>query len=226
VDEAPNGYGQYCPIARAVEVLGERWSLLIVRDLLTGTTRFNDLARGLPGLSRSLLSRRLHQLELAGIVVKCDGRYRLTEAGRDLEPLVFGLGEWGARWAFGPPRESELDPALLMWWAHGRIDAGALPDRRVVLAFVLSEPRFDAWLVCEEIGVSVCRVDPGFDVDATVAARVADLAEVWLGRRSLVDALRQGEVAVTGLREVVDAVPAALRLSPVADLVRAARAHA
>ena len=170
------GYGQYCPIVRAVEVLGERWSVLIVRDLLVGTTRFNDLARGLPGLSRSLLSRRLRQLEAAGIVTKQGSEYLLTDAGRDLETVVFGLGEWGARWAFGPPRDEEVDPELLMWWMHTRIDPTSLPPRRVVLAFTLSEPTFYAWLVVDDAGASVCRADPGFDVDATVRARVAVLS--------------------------------------------------
>ena len=106
MDEGVTGYGQYCPIVRAVEVLGERWSVLIVRDLLLGTTRFNDLSRGLPGLSRSLLSRRLRQLEIAGIIDKRDGEYHLSPAGRDLEPIVFGLGAWGAR----SPTHRSVDP--------------------------------------------------------------------------------------------------------------------
>src|SRR5262245_9483391 len=93
-----NGYGQYCPVTRAVEVLGERWSMLNVRDMLCGTSHFNDLARGLPGLSRSLLTKRLRQLEMAGIVERDGTAYRLTAAGEDLRGVVFGLGAWGARW--------------------------------------------------------------------------------------------------------------------------------
>jgi DNA-binding HxlR family transcriptional regulator len=219
MEDGAKGYGQYCPIVRAVEVLGERWSVLIVRDLLLGTTRFNDLARGLPGLSRSLLSRRLRQLEVAGIVAKHDGEYLLTPAGRDLEPIVFGLGAWGARWAFGPPRRTELDPALLLWWAHSRIDASVLPERRVVLGFVLSDPTFHAWLVIDDAGVSVCKADPGFEVDAWLTTEVATLAEVWLGRMPMADAMRRGELVVTGRREVVDAVPRALLLSEIAGVV-------
>lgn len=222
MEDAGRGYGQYCPIVRAVEVLGERWSVLIVRDLLLGTTRFNDLARGLPGLSRSLLSRRLRQLELAGIVAKRDGEYLLTPAGRDLEPIVFGLGAWGARWAFGPPRTEELDPALLLWWAHTRIDASALPARRVVLEFALSAPTFRAWLVVDDAGVSVCKADPGFEVDATLTTPVATLAEVWLGRVPMADAMRRGDLVVTGRREVAEAVPRALLLSEIAGVVREA----
>lgn len=223
VDEGPRGYGQYCPIARAVEVLGERWSMLIVRDLLLGTSRFNDLARGLPGLSRTLLARRLRQLEVAGIVRKEGTDYRLTPAGLELEPIVFGLGEWGARWAFGPPRPEELDPELLMWWAHTRIDASVLPDRRVVLAFDLTRPRFMAWLVVDQAGVSVCKADPGFEVDVTVASTVATMSEVWLGRRALADAMKKGDLTVSGRRDVVRVVPQALQLSPAAGMVQAAR---
>ena len=213
------GYGQYCPISRAVEVLGERWSLLIVRDLLVGTSRFNDLARGLPGLSRSLLSQRLRQLERAGILAKEGSDYVLTPAGRDLEPIVFGLGEWGARWAFGPPQQHELDPELLLWWVHTRVDTTALPDRRSVIAFELRDPRFFAWLVVDDAGVSVCNSDPGFEIDATLAASVSTLSEVWLGRLPLVDAMRAGRLDLFGRREVVDAIPNALQLSPVAGLV-------
>ena len=123
-----NKYGQYCPISRSAEVLGDRWTLHIVRDLLTGTTRFNELIRGNPGLSRALLSRRLDQLERSGVIAHDpNGTYHLTPAGRDLQPVVFGLAEWGARWAFGEPDPDELDADLLLWWLHRRLDARTLP---------------------------------------------------------------------------------------------------
>jgi DNA-binding HxlR family transcriptional regulator len=124
------GYGQYCPISRAVEVLGERWSLLILRDMLCGATRFNDLARGLPGLSRTLLAKRLREFERAGLVERIDSEYCLTEAGGELEPIVFGLGAWGAKWTFEHPMPEELDAQLLVWWMHKRIDTSALPERK------------------------------------------------------------------------------------------------
>ena len=121
------GYGQYCPVSRALDVLGERWSLLILRDLLVGTTRFNDLARGLPGLSRSLLTKRLRQFERAGLVERAGSHYLLTECGRELEPIVFGLGQWGARWTFGDPDPDELDAEVLVWWMHKRLDTSGSP---------------------------------------------------------------------------------------------------
>src|SRR5690606_11616066 len=165
-------YGQYCPISRAVDVLGERWSLLIVRDLLCGTTRFNDLARGLPGLSRSLLAKRLRQLEMSGIVERLDGTYVLTPAGEDLRSVVFGLGEWGARWQFGDPRDDELDPELLMWWVHDRLDFSPLPDRRIVLAFWFRDVRRRFWVVKDAAGPSLCTRDPGYDVDVLLESEL------------------------------------------------------
>jgi DNA-binding HxlR family transcriptional regulator len=220
--EAPKGYGQYCPITRAVEVLGERWSLLIVRDMITGSTRFNDLARGNPGLSRSLLSKRLRQLERAGIVEKVDDEYLLTGAGRDLEPVVMGLGAWGARWQFGDPRDEELDPELLMWWVHDRLDLSCLPERRVVLEFDFTDQRRRFWIVRDAGGPSVCSTDPGFDVDVVVRTSLPTLYRVWLGRQDLRRAVRDGEVELSGQDALVRRMPEVLELSPVAPFVAAA----
>lgn len=142
-------YGQYCPLSRALDVLGERWSLMIIRDLYAGTSRFNDLARGLPGLSRGLLSRRLRQLEAAGVVDHVDGHYRLSPAGRDLEPVLFGLGTWGARWAFGDPVPAELDPDLLVWWMRDRIDTSPWPGERHVIHIAFTDDKRQYWIVVE-----------------------------------------------------------------------------
>jgi DNA-binding HxlR family transcriptional regulator len=215
-------YGQYCPISRAVEVLGERWALLIVRDLLCGHTRFNELARGNPGLSRSLLAKRLRQLERAGVVERLDGEYFLTPAGHDLRPLVFGLGEWGARWQFGEPRADELDPELLLWWAHDRLDFSVLPDRRVVLEFAFTGERRRFWIVKDAAGPSVCTHDPGFDVDVVVRGELAVLYEVWLGRRNMAAAVRDDAVELLGVPAITRRIPDVFLLSPVADLVAAA----
>jgi DNA-binding HxlR family transcriptional regulator len=217
------GYGQYCPIARALDVLGERWSLLILRDMLVGTTRFNDLARGLPGLSRSLLTKRLRQFERAGVVERHGNQYLLTEAGRELEPVVFGLGAWGARWTFGDPDPKELDADLLVWWMHSRLDTSDLPGRRQVLYFRFTDQPKRFWVVIESGDPSVCVSDPGYDVDVTITSDVRSLYEVWLGRVRLADALRTGRVELAGSSAITRRMPAVLRLSPVADLVRTAR---
>jgi DNA-binding HxlR family transcriptional regulator len=221
-DEERAGYGQYCPIARALDVLGERWSLLILRDMLVGTTRFNDLARGLPGLSRSLLTKRLRQFERAGLVERHGGQYLLTEAGRGLEPVVFGLGEWGARWTFGDPDPEELDADLLVWWMHTRLDTSDLPGKRQVLHLRFTDQPKRFWVVIESGDPSVCVSDPGFDVDVTITSDVRSLYEVWLGRVRLADALRSGRVEVAGSSAITRRMPTVLRLSPVAGLVSAA----
>ena len=211
-----NGYGQYCPITRAVEVLGERWTILIVRDLLCGATRFNELARGNPGLSRSLLSKRLRQLERAGIVDHVGDEYLLTKAGQELQPLVMGLGEWGARWQFDDPRESELDPELLMWWVHTRLDFSSLPDRRMLFEFRFSDQRERFWILRDSEGPSVCTHDPGFEVDATVVTDLSTMYQVWLGRLDLRGAIRAGRVEVHGTPAIVKRLPTVMELSPIA----------
>ena len=218
-------YGQYCPISRAVDVLGERWALLIVRDLLCGHTRFNDLARGNPRLSRSLLAKRLRQLERAGVIEHIDGRYLLTPAGEDLRPVVFGLGEWGARWQFGDPHDDELDPELLLWWAHDRLDFSVLPDRRIVMEFAFTGERRRFWIVKDAAGPSVCTHDPGFDIDLLVRADLATLYQVWLGRLDLRAAIRNESVEILGAPELTRRVPQLLLLSPVAGFVSAASAR-
>ncbi|MFC8044593.1 winged helix-turn-helix transcriptional regulator [Nocardia sp. NPDC057353] len=214
--ETTAGYGQYCPISRALELLGERWSLLILRDLLLGSTRFNDLARGLPGLSRSLLAKRLRQFERAGLVEKAGVRYLLTEAGTDLEPVLFGLGEWGAKHTFGAPNPDELDADLLVWWMHTRLDTAALPGFRHVFAVRFTDDVRRFWIVVDRGAPSVCTTDPGFEVDVTITADVAGLYQVWLGRMPVGHAVRTGRVAFAGPSSVTRRMPQVLRLSPVA----------
>ena len=215
-------YAQYCPIVRAVEVLGERWTLLLVREMLNGASRFNDLARGLPGLSRALLARRLRQMEAAGLVVRGEGGYVLTPAGEDLRPLVFGLAEWGARHAFGDPRPEELDPEVLMWWLHGRIDTSELA-RRAVVQVEIADRRRVFWLVIEPGDASVCYTDPGFEVDAVLRSDLATMYRMWEGEIDLLDAVKAGSIEFSGPRWIVAGLPRWLQLSPVAPYVQAAR---
>ncbi len=217
-----SGYGQYCPIARALEVLGERWSLLILRDMLVGATHFNDLARGLPGLSRSLLSKRLRGFERAGIAERVGSQYVLTSAGRELEPIVFGLGSWGARWTFGDPDPDELDAELLVWWMHSRIDTSVLPGDHHVVHIRFTDDRRQFWIVVEAGEASVCLSDPGFAVDVAIVTDVGTLYQVWIGRLPLADAQRSARLTVTGARPATRHIGEILRLSPIAPAVRAA----
>lgn len=221
-------YGQYCPVAKASEVLGDRWTLLIVSELIVGSNRFNDIARGLPRISRPLLAQRLRALERAGVVERRPGptarssRYHLTAAGEDLGPLVRNLAEWGATWAFREPQSDELDPILLLWWVRGRVNRQALPDRRVVVRFDFRDSKGSYWLVLKPDDVSVCLQDPAFDVDLVVNADLAAMLEVWLGRIALGDAAAAGTVRVDGPPSLTRAFPSWLALSPVAYAVRRA----
>jgi DNA-binding HxlR family transcriptional regulator len=219
------GYGQYCPISRALDLLGERWSLLIVRDLLIGTTRFNDLSRGLPGLSRSLLAKRLHQFGRAGLVERSGREYLLTEAGRELKPIVFGIGAWGARWTFGDPDPVERDAQLLVWWMHSRLDTSGFPGRRQVFHFRFTDDRRLFWIVVESGAPSVCLVDPGFAVDVTIVSDVGSLYQVWLGRLPLKEAVRSGRLRFEGPGALTRRMPAVLRLSLMAPAVASTQAE-
>lgn len=215
-------YAQYCPIVRAVEALGDRWTLLIVRELLIGATRFNDIARGLPTLSRGLLSRRLRQLENANLLVHQGDDYRLTPAGEDLRPLVFGLADWGARHAFGDPKPEELDPELLMWWIHNRVDTTEIA-KRAVIQIDIPDRRRTFWLVLEPGDSSVCYTDPGFDIDAVLASDLATLYRVWAGEIDFTAAAKTGALSLTGTRWIVRGLPSWLQLSPAAPYVQAAQ---
>lgn len=216
-------YGQYCPISRALDLLGERWTLMIVRDMLVGATRFNDLARGLPGLSRGLLTQRLRTLERAGILVRVDGEYLLTEMGLELEPVVFGLGAWGAKWTFDEPDPDELDAELLVWWIHLGLDTSMLAPRRYVFHVRFSDDRRRFWLVDDSAGPSVCTADPGFPVDLTISSDVSSLYQVWLGRVPLAAAVRSGRLTFDGPAELRRHMRDVLKLSPAAPLVAANR---
>lgn len=214
-------YGQYCPISRCAELLGDRWTIHIVRDLLTGSSRYNELIRGNPGLSRALLSRRLRQLRAADVVEQTGGgSYVLTESGRALEPVVFGLAAWGARWTFGEPRAEELDPDILLWWLHRRLDPADLPKPRFIAYVTFHDHRNRYWIVVEQ-EPSLCLVDPGFDVDVTLSTDLRSLYRTYLGHQSLAAARRSGDVQVAGSRAAVRAFFAAFHQSPVAELVAA-----
>jgi DNA-binding HxlR family transcriptional regulator len=225
-------YGQYCPVARATEILGERWTLLIIRDFLTGARHFNELVRGLPGISRALLVRRLDSLEKEGVIEKQEidrGRhnteYRLTEAGEALAKVVESLLEWGARWAFGEPRPEELDPVLLLWWMRQRVHRERLPQERVVVQFDFQgAEQASYWLVLTKDDVSVCLNYPGFQVDVLVTADLAAFYQVWLGRIRFADALQTDRVAVEAIPSLRRLFPDLFAWSHAAETVRTASA--
>ena len=223
-----SSYGQFCPVAKAMEVLDERWTLLVVRELLMGSRHFNELRRGNPRMSPALLSKRLRRLERAGVVrrVTEGGRaaYELTESGLELRPLVDALGAWGARWV-GELGEEDLDPHLLMFDVRRTLPVASWPRGRTVVAV-----RFDdvaapvsRWWVCVSgADVDICDADPGFDVAATVDTSLRSLTRVWRGDVDWGEAQRSGQVRLEGPREVVQAVPGWLGQSLLAAVPRPA----
>jgi DNA-binding HxlR family transcriptional regulator len=222
-------YGQYCPVARAAEILTDRWTVLIIRELLADVNHFNELERGLPRMSRTLLSERLRRLQLAGVLERGGAsrgkrtEYRLTSAGRELQPLIDQLGGWGARWAFGDPRANELDPVVLLWWMRRRVHIEAIGKSRVVIQFDFGgKPRRSYWLLIDRTDVSVCLKNPGFDVDVTVSADIVAFYRVWLGRVTLSEAVRRQQVRLGGTPANVRAFSGWFAWSPMADKVRTA----
>ncbi|MGH9010875.1 MAG: winged helix-turn-helix transcriptional regulator [Acidimicrobiia bacterium] len=209
------GYGQFCPVAVAAEVFTERWTPLIVRDLLDGPARFNDLRRGLPLISPSLLSKRLRMLERVGVVERQTGaggrsEYRLTEAGEELGPIVEALGAWGQRWARGDVRPEHLDASLLMWDIHFRVSPEAVPAGRVVVSFHLegsTDGKSRFWLILNDGKADLCLMDPGHEVDVAVEAHVGAMVRYWLGDTTFADLVRTGELRLSGSRRLVRALP-------------------
>lgn len=223
-----SSYGQFCPMAKAMELLDERWTLLVVRELLLGSTHFNDLRRGVPKMSPTLLSKRLKSLTRTGVVERneSDGRatYSLTECGQELAAVVTALGAWGARW-IGELGEEDLDPHLLMWDIRRTIPIDDWPRSRTTLAFVLDGVAAKTsrwWLVVAEGQADVCDFDPGYEVAGTVATSLRTLTRIWRGDLGWSHAVLDGSVALSGPGEVRRAIPTLIGQSPAALIARPA----
>jgi DNA-binding HxlR family transcriptional regulator len=191
------GYGQFCPVAKATEVLGEKWTPLIIRELITDDQSFNDLRKGVPLMSPSLLSSRLKSLERSGVVErrKTDRGviYSLTEAGEEIRPVIEQLGVWGQRWARSDMSRKDLDPSLLMWDAHRRIDTSYFPCERSVLRFEFvdypSKQRL-WWLVITGDEVDICLKDPGYEVTLYIQSTLKTMTQIWMGDLTVTKAKR------------------------------------
>lgn len=220
-------HGQYCPVSFASDVLGDRWTLLIVRELIGGATRFNEIERCLPRVSRSLLAQRLRHLERLGLVDAVPlerGRgksYGLTPAGKDLEPVLMAMGEWAVRWIIGEPRPEELDPTFIMWWMHRRMNFDELPPGRTVIRFdILDVKREVVWIVVDAGEASICPTDPGFAPSVRVTADSMQLHRVFSGRITLEDALRDETIVLEGPRPLVRSFPRWFAWSPFYETTR------
>ena len=210
---AEGSYNQFCPIAMASEILCTRWTPLLLRELLAGSTRFNELRRGVQRMSPALLSKRLKELETAGIVTRSKVigepqifEYQLTKAGRELAPVIEGVGAWGHKWIKAEASLKKLDVNLLMWGIRGDINPAPMPLRRTTIQVIftdLPKARRNWWLIAQPgEGVDLCSVDPGFDVDLYLSTDLRTLTEVWMGYTPMGRAKQEGRLSVTGNRQL------------------------
>jgi DNA-binding HxlR family transcriptional regulator len=231
-DFAMSSYDQFCPVSKAAEVFAERWTPLVIRELLMGSHRFNDLRRGVPTMSPTLLSARLKTLEAAGIIESREapdrhGReYFLTDAGEEFRPIVEALGAWGARWVQSDLQKPDRDPSLVMWDMRRRLNLDRFPPGRTVVRFEFPDAHRDKrywWLVVGDDDVDLCLSDPGFDVDLSVRTQVQRLIDVWSGNARLSDATADGTIVVEGPTRLQRALGSWLMLSFFAHVPRPRR---
>jgi len=197
----------------AAEILGTRWTLLLLRELVVGSTRFNELRRGVPRMSPALLSKRLKDLEAAGIVARSKTpsgpdffEYQLTDAGKDLQKVVEAVGIWGQRWIETKASLDNLDPALLMWDIRRNIDPRPMPRRRTTIQIIfkdLAKSRQKWWLIVQpDREVDLCSIDPGFEVDLYLSTDLRTMTAIWMGYTTIARAKEQGKLFVSGNRQL------------------------
>ncbi len=219
-------YKQFCPVAMTAEILCTRWTVVLLREMFAGSTRFNDLRRGVPRMSPALLSQRLKELEQAEIVERTDasGDYRLTEAGRELRPIVEAFGIWGQRWVESELSLQHLDAQLLMWDMRRHLDPTPLPAQRSVIQFrypELPDVRRRWWLVVDPgHEVDLCSIDPGHDVDLYVSADLRAMTAIWMGYETVQRAMDRGAVTLAGDPRLGSHMQQWLGLSPFAKHAR------
>jgi len=220
-------YGQYCPIAKALELLGERWTLLIVRELLMGSRRFNDLRRGVPLMAPSVLSERLKSLTEHGLIVRekiPDARtyqYHLTTAAEELRSLIMHLGDWGQRWSRSKMAAGDLDASLLMWDIRRCVRTDKLPRAPAVVFFEFPDAKKGMkhwWLLAQDGDVDLCLEDPGREVDLTIYSSLRAMTRIWMGDCSLSQGRAKGLVKVLGTSQWVRSVGDWLGPSPFAHV--------
>lgn len=218
-------YNQFCPVAMAAEIVCSKWTPLVLRELLAGSARFNDLRRGVPKMSPTLLSKRLKELEEAGVITgraKTPGggaEYKLTPAGEELRDVVMSLGIWGQRWIESSVSLKNLDPSLLMWDMRRNILATSFPNRKCTVQFAYPElpaNRNTWWLLIDGRDVDLCSVDPGFDVDLYVSSTLHSMTAVWMGHTTLKAEIDRGQIQLTGDKAMARSIHGWLGLSPFA----------
>jgi DNA-binding HxlR family transcriptional regulator len=227
-------YGQFCPVAMAAEIICTRWTILVLRELAAGTTRFNDIRRGVARMSPALLSQRLKELEEAGIVVRRPSRrdvgvqeYHLTESGRELSPIIDAIGAWGQRWIESQISLQQLDAQLLMWDMRRYLNTDPMPDARVVIHFQYPDQPAksrDWWLIVEPgAEVDLCSVNPGHEIDLYVSSDLRTMTAIWMGYDTVRAAVRDDRLFLTGNRALSSKMQSWLGLSRLAQVERMAR---
>ena len=223
------GYNQFCPVSMAAEIICSRWTLLVLRELVMGSSRFNELRRGVPSMSPALLSKRLKELEAAGIVMRVAAErepgvheYRLTEAGTELRPIIEAIGVWGHRWVTTEATLKNLDPSLLMWDIRRNINPDPMPSHRNTIQFIFNDRPVSErtyWLIVEPgKEVDLCLVDPGFDVDLYVSTDLRSMTEIWLGYRTIDQMSEDGRLVLTGNSKLARHLRTWLKLSVFANV--------
>lgn len=215
-------YGQFCPIAKATEILGEKWTLLIMRELLMGASRFSDFQRGLPLISPAVLSKRLKTLEESGLLFRrrLSGQkgyeYLATESARELQPILSSLGNWGMRWARKHLSDDDYDAGLLMLYLQRSIRPDKLPREETTLRFHFDDlvDHSDWWILVADGKIDVCTVDPCRDVDVYFTTTVRKMTEVWMGDTTYQSAIRADELKIVGPRALIRDIPAWLEGCP------------
>ena len=220
-----NSYGQFCPLAQAAQLLCERWTLIVVRELIAGSTRFNEIKKGVPTMSPTLLSARLKQLVAAKVVEQSGSKgnytYNLTSAGLELRPIVELLGAWGHRWAHSNLDKGDLDAGLLMWDMRRTVDPAVFPSYRVVVQFEYPDApkgERDWWLVSENGEIDLCLNNPGYDVDIMIKCSLKTMTEIWICQQPFRDAVKKGDIKVLGDSKLTSKLQDWLRTSPLARL--------
>ena len=216
-------YGQFCPIAKAAEIVAERWTPLVIAEMLSGSTHFSDIRRGVPLMSQTLLSKRLKELERVGVAVRrvMVGRrseWQLTGAGRALAPVIQLLGEWGLCYAQDPLKEDDLDVTILTWNIRRRVDPKVFGEQRVTVLFEFTdvpEAKRHWWIVNDRGTVDLCPTDPGFPVDIYFTTDIRTMIHVWVGKLSLESAVRSDKIEVIGPRQLRNRLRSWLLMSPI-----------
>ncbi|MFT5452198.1 MAG: DNA-binding HxlR family transcriptional regulator [Enterobacterales bacterium] len=205
-----NNYGQYCPLAMSAEFLCNKWTMLLLREFLFGSKSFNNLARGVPRMSRTLLSSRLKELVEIGIITRTEKdsksqiEYKLTDAGKALEPVVMSMANWGQEWLAIEPSLENIDANLLMWdIRRNTVPLAGLPDPFIVHIFLTDTPenKSNHWLVYEKGAVDLCHIDKGFNVSVAIEVEAVKLTKIWMGWEDFQDAIDNEDIVLRGPKE-------------------------